>query len=186
MLFIRLTYDFPSPLSKYSYTYKVLKVRALVGRNYHHPFRNFLFTYFIFNKMSLLFHLFFLILACSCPYLCNLICSTNLHVSTPYNSNNPQGKKVRKFKKSYNFSLRVHLMHHISIISFKLGHVSITKRRTLSHLFLFCLYDSSVLQNFKIFTPLLPHFSCDGSKHNNALESTRLSVSELRMLLLQR
>jgi hypothetical protein len=52
MLFIRLTYDFPSPLSKYSYTYKVLKVRALVGRNYHHPFRNFLFTYFIFNKMS--------------------------------------------------------------------------------------------------------------------------------------
>jgi hypothetical protein len=59
MLFIGLTYDFPSPLSKYSYTYKVLKVRALVGRNYHHPFRNFLFTYFIFNKMSLLFHLIF-------------------------------------------------------------------------------------------------------------------------------
>ena len=37
-------------------------------------------------------------------------------------------------------------------MSFKLGHVSIPKRRILLPLFLFCEYDSSVLQNFKIFT----------------------------------
>jgi hypothetical protein len=35
---------------------------------------------------------------------------------------------------------------------FKLGHVSIPKRRIFLPLFLFCAYDSSVLQNFKIFT----------------------------------
>ena len=50
-------------------------------------------------------------------------------------------------------------MHLISIMSFKLGHVSIPKRRIFLPLFLFCAYDSSVLQNFKIFTHLLPNFS---------------------------
>jgi hypothetical protein len=44
------------------------------------------------------------------------------------------------------------LMHLIPIISFKLGHVSIPKRRTFPPLFLFCACDRSVLQNFKIFT----------------------------------
>ena len=44
-------------------------------------------------------------------------------------------------------------------MSFKLGHVSIPKRRILLPLFLFCAYNSSVLQNFKIFTHLLPNFS---------------------------
>ena len=44
-------------------------------------------------------------------------------------------------------------------MSFKLGHVSIPKRRIFLPLFLFCAYDSSVLQNFKIFTHLLPNFS---------------------------
>jgi hypothetical protein len=34
------------------------------------PFFNFLFTLFLFNKMSLSFHLFFLNLACSCPHSC--------------------------------------------------------------------------------------------------------------------
>ena len=47
----------------------------------------------------------------------------------------------------------------ISIMSFKLGHVSIPKRHIFLFLFLFCAYDSSVLQNFKIFTHLLPNFS---------------------------
>jgi hypothetical protein len=42
---------------------------------------------------------------------------------------------------------------------FKLWHVSIPKRRIFLPLFLFCAYDSSVLQNFKIFTHLLPNFS---------------------------
>jgi hypothetical protein len=38
-------------------------------------------------------------------------------------------------------------------------HVSIPKRRIFLPLFLSCAYDSSVLQNFKIFTQLLPNFS---------------------------
>jgi hypothetical protein len=50
-------------------------------------------------------------------------------------------------------------MHLIPIISFKLGHVLIPKRRSFSPLCLFCAYDSSVLQKFKIFTHLLLHFS---------------------------
>jgi hypothetical protein len=39
-------------------------------------------------------------------------------------------------------------------MSFKLGHASTPKRRIFLPLFLFCGYDSSVLQNFKIFTHL--------------------------------
>ena len=39
-------------------------------------------------------------------------------------------------------------------ISFKLGHVFIPKRRIFLPLFLFCAYNSSVLQTFKIFTRL--------------------------------
>jgi hypothetical protein len=38
------------------------------------------------------------------------------------------------------------------IMSFKQGHVSIPKRSIFLPLFLFCAYDSSVLQNFMIFT----------------------------------
>jgi hypothetical protein len=38
------------------------------------------------------------------------------------------------------------LLHLISIMSFKLGHVSIPKRRIFLPLFLLCAYDSSVLQ----------------------------------------
>ena len=44
-------------------------------------------------------------------------------------------------------------------MSFKLGHVSIPKRSIFLPLFLFSAYDSSVLQNFKIFIHLLPNFS---------------------------
>ena len=44
-------------------------------------------------------------------------------------------------------------------MSFKPRHVSIPKRRIFLPLVLFCAYDSSVLQNFKIFTHLLPNFS---------------------------
>jgi hypothetical protein len=61
--------------------------------------------------------------------------------------------------KSYPCSLRVHLLHLISIMSFKLGHVSIPKRGIFLPLFLFCAFDSSVLQNIKILTHLLPNFS---------------------------
>ena len=48
---------------------------------------------------------------------------------------------------------------YCTLFPFKLGHVSIPKRRIFLPLFLFCAYDSSVLQNFKIFTELLPNFS---------------------------
>ena len=68
-------------------------------------------------------------------------------------------QETPKLLKSYTCSLRLHLMHLISIILFKLGHVSIPKRRIFLPLFLFCAYDSSVLQNFKIFTHSLPNFS---------------------------
>ena len=44
-------------------------------------------------------------------------------------------------------------------MSFKQGHVSIHKRCIFLPLFLLCAYDSSVLQNFKIFTHLLPNLS---------------------------
>ena len=68
-------------------------------------------------------------------------------------------------------------MHLIIIISFKLGHVSIPKQRTFSPLFLFCTYHSSVLKNFKIFIPLLPHFLHDAlfmTDITHVLESMRL------------
>jgi hypothetical protein len=57
--------------------------QALVARNY--PFLNFLFTYlFSINKFYfLLFHLFFLISTCSCPYLCNLML-TPTYMCRPY------------------------------------------------------------------------------------------------------
>ena len=70
-------------------------------------------------------------------------------------TNNPQGMQLGRFKNRTPCSLRVHLLHLISIMSFKLGHVSIPKRRIFLPLFLFCAYDVSVLQNFKIFTHLL-------------------------------
>ena len=70
-------------------------------------------------------------------------------------------------------------MHLISIIPFKLGYVSSPKRRAFPPLFLLCAYDISVLQNFNIFTPLLPSFSygtlfMTEVDKNHALESTRL------------
>ena len=78
----------------------------------------------------------------------------------PYiDTNNPQSMQLGRFKNWYPCSLRVHLLHLISIILFKLGPVSIPKRRIFLPLFLFCAYDSSFLQNFKIFTHLLSNIS---------------------------
>ena len=70
-------------------------------------------------------------------------------------------------------------MHLISIISFKLGYVSIPKRRAFPPLVLLCACDISVLQNINICTPLLPSFSygtllVTEVDKNHALESTRL------------
>ena len=74
----------------------------------------------------------------------------------PYiDTNNPQGMQLGRFKNR----TPARFEYIISIMSFKLVHVSIPKRRIFLSLFLFCAYDSSVLQNFKIFTHLLPNFS---------------------------
>jgi hypothetical protein len=121
--------------------------QALVARNCHPPCFNSVYI-FIFNKISLSFHLFFLILTYSCPYSYNFML-TATYIYRPY----------IYILKSYTCSLRVHLMHLISIMSFKLGHELIPKRHTFSPLFLFYAYDSSVLQNFKIFIHLLLRFS---------------------------
>ena len=117
------------------------------------PFFNFLITY-IFSIKCLLFHLFFFYLICLCPYSYNLML-TATYWCRPYTTR----QESSKVYKSYNCLLRLHLLHLISIMSFKLEHVSVPKRRNFSPLFLFGVYDSSVLQNFKIFTTLLPHFS---------------------------
>ena len=104
----------------------------------------------------MLFPPFFLILTCSCQYSYNLMLTATymfrFYILIITRQETP------KLLHSYTCSLRLHLMHLISIISFKLGHVSITKRHCFSPR-LFCAYDSSVLQNFKIFTHLLLHFS---------------------------
>ena len=70
----------------------------------------------------------------------------------PYiDTNNPQGMQLGRFKNRTPARFQVHLLHLISIMSFKLEHVSIPKRRIFLPLFLFCAYNSSVLQNFKDF-----------------------------------
>jgi hypothetical protein len=131
-----------------------------VARNYHPLFLLSIYMYiFIFNEISLFLYYFiiFLILTCSCQYSNNLMltatCMFRSYILLSTRQETP------KLLKSYTCSLRLHLMHLISIISFKLGHVSIPKRRSFSPLCLFCAYDSSVLHNFKISTNLLLHFS---------------------------
>ena len=65
----------------------------------HPPFSNFLFTNLFSIKflcISLLFHLFFLILTCSCQYSYNLMLTSNCmcrHI------NNPQGMQLGRFKR---------------------------------------------------------------------------------------
>ena len=106
---------------------------------------NFLFTNLFKKKIfiSLLFHLFFLILTCSCQYSYNLMSTSNCMCRSYMEYTRHTTRQVYKL---YPCSLRVHLLHLISIMSFKLGHVSIPKRRIFLPLFLFCAYDSSVLQ----------------------------------------
>jgi hypothetical protein len=131
----------------------------LVAWNYHIPFLTFcLHTLYLFSiKISLLFHLFFLTLTCSCPYSYNFM----LTASNGYQTYTLIIHKARKSEslKIVQLLFLVCLMRLIFIISFKLGPLSIPKRCTFSSLFLFCAYDNSVLQNFKISIPLLPHFS---------------------------
>jgi hypothetical protein len=53
---------------------------------------------FIFNRISLLFHLFYLILTCSCPYSYNLMLTPTYMCRFYIYTNYPKGKKLRKFK----------------------------------------------------------------------------------------
>jgi hypothetical protein len=71
---------------------------------------------------------------------------------------NPQGMQLCRFKNRTPARFE-YIYSTLFPLSFKLGHVSIPKRRIFLPLFLFCAYDSSVLQNFKIFTHLLSNFS---------------------------
>ena len=53
---------------------------------------------FIFNRISLLFHLFYLILTCSCPYSYNLMLTATYMCRFYIYTNYPKGKKLRKFR----------------------------------------------------------------------------------------
>ena len=141
---------------------QVQKPQALVARTTP------LFSKFLFTNLFSIKFLYFFIISSLFPYF-NLLVSIfiqsyvniKLHVSTLYSHKiliihkacNSAGLKSVPLLASSTF------MHLISIMSFKLGHVSIPKRRIFLLLFLFCAYDSSVLQNFKIFTHLLPNLS---------------------------
>ena len=104
----------------------------------HPPFSNFLFT----NLFSVKF-LYFFIISSLCPYfnlfmsifIQSYVNSNFIHVSTLY---------------TFLYILIIHKARNSE--TFKIvHHVSIHKRRRFPPLSLFCAYDSSVLQNFKIF-----------------------------------
>jgi hypothetical protein len=69
----------------------------------------------------------------------NVVSSTNsnFHVSTLYIYKLSTRQETPKHLKSYTYSLRLHLMRLIPIISFKLGHASIAERCSVNHLRIF-------------------------------------------------
>ena len=80
----------------------------------------------------------------------------------PYiDTNNPQGMQLGRFKNRTpaRFEYIYCTLFPLSL-SFKLGHVSIPKRRIFLPLYLFCAYDNSVLQNVKIFKHIYCQISC--------------------------
>jgi hypothetical protein len=122
------------------------------------PFFQLSIYIFIFNKISfisLIFHLFFLILTCSCLFSYNLmLTATYKFRSYIYKARNSETFKFVHLLASVTFNAP-----YVHYIIETIGHVSIPKRHFFSPLRLFCAYDSSVLQNFKIFTHLLLNFS---------------------------
>ena len=125
-------------------------------------FSNFLFTnlFSINFLISLLFHLFFLILTCSCQYSYNLMLTSNCMCRHYIDTNNPQGMQLGRFK-----NRSPARFEYIYCTLFPLCHSNqdiypFLKKRIFQPLFLIFAYDSSVLQNFNIFTHLLPNFSC--------------------------
>ena len=114
----------------------------------HLTFSNFLFS----NLFSIKF-LYFFIISSLFPYFnlfvdqysYNLMLTSNC-ICRPYiNTNNPQGMQLLRFKNRTPARFRVHLLHLISIMSFKLGHVPIPKRRIFLPLFLFCVQRRSCI-----------------------------------------
>ena len=124
----------------------------------HPPFSNFLFT----NLFSIKF-IYFLIISSLFPYF-NLFVSIFIqsYVNIKLHVRCVDPKKILIIHKAGLIIVPLlassTFIAPYSIMSFKLGHVSIPKRRIFLPLFLFWAYDSSVLQNFKIFTHLLPNF----------------------------
>jgi hypothetical protein len=112
------------------------------------------------NRSELYYFIIFLILTCSCQYSNNLMltatCMFRSYILLSTRQETP------KLLKSYTCSLRLHLMHLISIISFKLGHVSIPKRRSLSSKLLILNKGSRIYTTYYIykkptfFSPLTP------------------------------
>ena len=85
---------------------------------------------------------------------------TSNSMCRPYiDTNNPQGMQLGRFKNRTPAPFE-----YIYYTLFPLCHLNydmypFLKDASFLPLFLFCAYDSSVLQNFKIFTHLLPNFS---------------------------
>ena len=110
-------------------------------------------------KISLLFHLFFLFLTCSCQYSYNLMSTSNCMYRPYIDTNNPQGMKLYRSK-----NRTPARFGYIYCTLFPLCHSNqdmypFLKDPSFRPCFCFVEYDSSVLQNFKIFTHLLPNFS---------------------------
>ena len=93
--------------------------------------------------------IFLLILTCSCQYY------QITTVKYVINTNCPQGKKLRTFKFVHLHASDTFYAPYFHYIIQTIGHVSIPKIHSFSPLCLFCVYDSSVLQNFYIFNHLL-------------------------------
>jgi hypothetical protein len=82
--------------------------QTLVARNYHPLFLLFTYIAFIFNEISLLFHLFILNLTCSYPYSYNLMLTTT-YVCRPYIYNNMDTTKELRLGK------KPHVEYYLSI-----------------------------------------------------------------------
>ena len=122
----------------------------------YHLFSNFLFTYLFSIKYLLFFFSYFNLFV---SIFVQSYVNRNLQVSIIYiliihKANNSKTFKCVHLLASVAFNAPY---FHYTIQT--IGHVSIPKRHLFSPLCLFCAYDSSVLQNFKMFTHLLLNFS---------------------------
>jgi hypothetical protein len=80
----------------WNFSDRIVEVNAVV-RHFRHPWvliQKIWQNFFI----SLLFHLFFLILTCSCQYSYNLMLTSNCMCWPYIDTNNPQGMQLRRFK----------------------------------------------------------------------------------------